>query len=123
MALIDNHDVPACFLDIVLKLGIVFQGVYGYDGLIVIVEGILVDREFRFDSGNPVRIQAHQWNGKSIPYLLLELGEDGLQCQDQYSLAFAPFDHFSKEDTHFNRFAESHTIGNQQSGPGKLKRF
>ncbi len=121
MALVNHDDVPAGLLYPSTILTIVLQSINGDDGLIVILERVFIHRYLCSNLVNSIRVKTHQWYGKTIPYLLLELSKNALQCTDKDSAASASTNHLGQEDTDLYGLSQTHTISYQQTGTRELK--
>ena len=76
MTLVYDYDIPAGLLDIVTELGVVLEGVYRNDGLVVVVERVLVSRNLRTDLVHAIAVQTDKGNREAVPHLFLELCKD-----------------------------------------------
>jgi hypothetical protein len=115
MGLVDDDDVPPRALQIVAVFEVALQGVDRDDGLVVVVERVMVGGNAAAHACKPHGIEPHQRNGKTVPQLLLELREHALQRHDQDAVAPAALDQLRDEHTRFERLAEPHAVGNQDA--------
>ena len=72
VALVDDDHVPARLFDVVLELS-VLQRIDADDGLVEVVEGILIGRQFGVQPSHPQTIELYQGDTEAVPQLLLEL--------------------------------------------------
>ena len=115
VTLIYNDDIPSCMLYIASKTLTIFQCIYRYDSLIIIVERILVERYNGFDTVHPCRIKTHQRYVETIPQFFLELLENALQSNHKNTLATTSANHLRKKDSHFHGFTKTYGISYQHS--------
>ena len=121
VALVDHYDVPMGLFEPCPEAAVVLQCVDGDDGLVVIVEGILVERYLILYLCHSHAVETHKRYGKAVPYLLLKLGKNTLQGANEYALATSATYHLGKEDPHLDGLSQSHTIGNKQSWTRQLE--
>ena len=76
MTLVYDYDIPAGLLDIVTELGVVLEGVYRNDGLVVVVKRVLVSRDLSTDLVHTIAVQTDEGNREAVPHLFLELCKD-----------------------------------------------
>ena len=79
MTLIDDDDIPTSLLDIMTELGVVLESVDGDDGLVVLLERVLVCRNLRANPVDTDAVESPEGNREPVPHLFLELGQDGFQ--------------------------------------------
>ena len=73
VTLINHNDVPMRLLQPCTETTIVFQRVNGDDGLVVIVERILVERYLVLNFGYAYAVKTNKRYGKAVPDFFLEL--------------------------------------------------
>ena len=115
---VDDHHVPAGVLKRGLKLVVLLEGVDRDDGLVVVVERVVVGRNVLADALEAGRVETHQRNGETAPHLLLELGHHGLQRHHENALGGAAHDKLGKEDSRLKRLAEADGISYEDARPG-----
>ena len=102
MAFVNHNYIPMCFFEPSTETTIILQRINRDDGLVVVVERILIKRNLVLNLCHTKTVQTNQGNGKAIPNFLLELSQYAFQRTHQYAFATATANHFSQEDTHFN---------------------
>ena len=101
MGLVDDDHVPACLLQIGAVLRVLLEGVDGDDGLVVVVERVVVGRDAAAHALYADGIEPHQRDGEAVPELLLELREHALHGQHQDPPGPAAGDQLADEDPRF----------------------
>ena len=123
VTLINNDNIPMGLLKPCTKTTVVLQGVDRDDGLVVVVEGILVEGNLILYLGYTHTVETHKGNGKAVPYLLLKLCKNALKRTYEYAFATASAYHLSQEDTHLNGFSQAHAISDEQAGTRQFQSF
>ena len=67
VTLINNYDIPMGFLKPCTKTTVVLQGVDRDDGLVLVVEGFLVEGNLILYLSYKHTIETHKGNGKAVP--------------------------------------------------------
>lgn len=92
VGLVNDDDVPVGIFNVNVVFPVVFQGVYGDNGPVIIIKRIVVGGYAGTDTLDADGVQPGQGNGKPAPHLFLELGEHALDRNHEDPLAFSPSD-------------------------------
>jgi len=74
-------------------------------------------------TGEPHRIEPHQRDGETAPPFLLKLGKHAFLGDDQNALAAPTLYQLGRKNPGFERFAQAHSIGNQDAAARLAQRL
>ena len=97
------------------ETAIVFQRVNGDDGLVVIVERILIERYLVLYLGYTYAVKTNKGNGKAVPDFFLKLCKDAFKGADENALSSAATNHLAEKNTDFNSLAKTYAICDKQT--------
>ena len=113
--LVNDDHVPPGFFEVGPVLGVPLQGVDRDDGLVVVVEGVVVRGDAAADALDADGVEAGERDREAVPELLLELGQHALDGEDEDAPAPAAGDQLADQDPRFEGLAEPHRIGDQDA--------
>ena len=85
------------------------------DDPVEVVEGVHVGRDARLDALDADRVEPHERDGEAGPKLFLELGQDGLEGDDEDAGAAASADQLGEEDADLDGLAEADAAGREDA--------
>lgn len=94
----------------------VLQGVDADDGALVVGERVAVRRDLLADPLETLAVETHERDGETGPQLVLELFEDVAWGDDEDLVAPTTADELAEDETHFEGFAETDCVGDEQAG-------
>ena len=113
MAFINDDDVPAGLFQPGTELTVILQRIDRDNGLVVVVERILVHRNVHADMIHAGTVETHQWDGEAIPQFFLELGKNTFQSTYKDTAASSSAYHFAEEDSHLYGLSQTYAICNE----------
>ena len=121
--LVNDDHVPPGFFEVGPVLGVPLQGVDRDDGLVVVVEGVVVRGDAAADALDADGVEARERDREAVPELLLELGQHALDGEDEDAPAPAPGDQLADQDPRFEGLAEAHCVCDQDALPRLAERL
>ena len=121
MGLVDDDEVPPCRLKRRPVLPVVLEGVDGDDGLVELVEGVVVQRDAGPDLADARAVDPDERDRKPGPELLLELGEHRLRRDDEDALSPAAQDELGSEQAGLKGLAEADVVADEDARAGSLQ--
>ena len=121
MSFVNDDNIPVGSFEEVAVFAILFDCVDGDDGLVVVVEGVVIGGDLGADTLQRGGVESGERDGEAGPKFLLKLGEHGLDGEHENTPPFAAPDQFGEEDARFDGFTEADGVGDENALPGLLE--
>ena len=115
LGLIDHDDVPIRGIERRAILDVTLQRVDGDDHLVVIGEWIGIRRNLGTNLLDTRGIQTDQWNGESLPHLLLKLNHHAFRRYHENTAALAALDEFRHQDASLQGLAKADGVSDEDA--------
>ncbi len=119
VGLVDDDEIPPRRLKSRPVLPVVLEGVDGDDGLVELIEGVVVQRDAGPDLPDPRTVDPDERDREAGPEFLLELGEHRLGGDDENALGPAPEDELGGEQACLKRLPEADVIAHEDASAGR----